>query len=303
MSSFLTLNSISELHKILGCPKPKHPAISFIPFSKMNINPSVKTYKGAIADFYIISLKNTKGKFKYGRNYYDFDEGSLIFTSPNQVLFPDHLADEFTEADGWSLIFHPDILYQSDLGNKIDRYKYFNYNTNEALHLSEKEKIQIMNCIDNIIEEYSQNIDKHSQSLIVSNLGLLLNYCTRFYDRQFITRAKQNTDIISGLESLLKDYFNTEKPSIQGLPSVKYCAQELNLSANYLSDLLKKETGKNTKEHIDYYLLERAKNLLLSSNLNINEIAYKLDFESPKSFSKLFKKKTGNTPSEYKSIG
>jgi AraC-like DNA-binding protein len=300
MSSLLTINSISELHKLIGCPPPKHPAVSFIPFSQMNIPESVTDFEGANVNFYIISLKMAKGKMRYGRNYYDFEEGSLLFTSPNQVLYPDHLLDDFQNDEGWSLVFHPDLLYESDLGNKMNDFSFFSYDTTEALHLSEDEKVKIKNCINNIVEEYNQNIDQHSQSLILNNLELLLNYCTRFYDRQFYTRTKQNKDVVSKIEVLLKHYFNSEKPGSLGLPTVKYCAQEVHLSPNYLSDLLKKETGKNTKEHIDYYLVEKAKKLLLGSQLNINEIAYHLGFESPKSFSKLFKKKIGSTPTEYR---
>ncbi|WP_349663414.1 helix-turn-helix transcriptional regulator [Cellulophaga lytica] len=300
MSQFITINSISEMHKMIGSKPPKHPAISFIPFSEMSIPENVIDFGGVNVNLYIISLKSAKGKMRYGRDYYDFEEGSLLFTSPNQALYPDHLLDDFQEQEGWSLVFHPDLLYRTSLSNKMDEYSYFSYESNEALHLSEDEKTKIAKCIDNIVEEYNQNIDQHSQSLIVNNLELLLNYCTRFYDRQFYTRTKQNKGVISQIESLLKNYFNSDKPTLLGLPTVKYCANEVHLSPNYLSDLLKKETGKNTKEHIDYYLIEKAKKMLLGSQLNINEIAYDLGFENPKSFSKLFKKKIGSTPTEYR---
>lgn len=299
MNNLVSINSISELHKILGCAPPKHPAISFIKFSEMDI-PKGVVFNGANINFYIISLKTAKGKMRYGRNYYDFEEGTLVFTSPNQVLYPDHLLEDFQDTEGWSLFFHPDLLYQSVLSNKMNAYSFFSYDVNEALHLSENEKRKLLKCIENITEEYNQNIDQLSQPLIVNNLELLLNYCMRFYGRQFYTRSKHNKGVITKVEVLLKNYFSSEKPTSLGLPSVKYCAEHVNLSPNYLSDLLKKETGKNTKEHIDYYLLEKAKTLLLSSELNINEIAYDLGFEYPKSFSKLFKKKIGLTPSEYR---
>lgn len=262
--------------------------------------PEMANFDGANTEFYVISFKTSKGKVKYGRNYYDFEEGTMLFTAPNQVLYPSHLTQDFDFEEGWSLFFHPDLFHHYDLGKRINSYNFFSYETNEALHLSDSEKQKIMACLQNITEEYSQNIDRHSQELIVSNLELLLNYCKRFYDRQFYTRSKQNKDIVIQIEKLLLDYFNSDKPTLIGLPTVKYCANQVNLSPNYLSDLLKKETGKNTKEHIDYYLLKKAKTLLLGSSLNISEIAYDLGFEYPKSFSKLFKKKMGITPNQYR---
>lgn len=299
MSNIYTINSVSQVHQMIGCTPPKHPHISFIPFSEMNI-PKDAVFEKTNVNFYIISLKSTKGKMRYGRNYYDFEEGTLLFSSPNQVLYPDHLMNDFQDEEGWSLIFHPDLLFGTDLGNKMHQYHFFSYDTNEALHLSESEQKKIKECISNIVEEYNQNLDGHSQELIVSNLELLLNYCKRFYNRQFLTRTKQNKDIVIKIELLLKDYFNSDKPSVFGLPTVKYCAKEVNLSPNYLSDLLKKETGKNTKEHIDYYLISKAKKMLLSTSLTINEIAYDLGFEQPKSFSKLFKKREGISPNAFR---
>ncbi|MCG8332705.1 MAG: helix-turn-helix transcriptional regulator [Chitinophagales bacterium] len=302
MNQLFNIKSISELHRILGCPPPKHPAISFLNFAEMNVATDISETIKANTDFYIISLKAAQGSMKYGRNHYDFEEGTLLFTAPNQVLSPSNLIEDMDDTCGWSLFFHPDLLYHSDLGKKISQYSFFTYEANEALHLSEDEKSKILDCIGNITEEYNQNIDQHSQDLILSNLELLLNYCRRFYDRQFYTRRKYNKDIVVQIERLLLEYFNSDKPGLLGLPSVKYCAEQVNLSPNYLSDLLKKETGKNTKEHINYYLLEKAKALLLSSELNINEIAYDLGFEYSKSFGKLFKKKVGITPKEYRKL-
>lgn len=299
MENVYTIKSISELHNLLGIAPPKHPAISFIKFSDMKISETSQSM-AASTEFYIISLKGAKGSLKYGRNYYDFEEGTMLFTGPNQIVYPSHLTPEIQGDEGWSLFFHPDLLYSTNLGEKMNEYTYFSYELNEALHLSEVEKTKIADSIENIIEEYSQNIDQHSQELIVSNLELVLNYCKRFYGRQFLTRKKQTSDVVISIEKLLLEYFDSDKPLEIGLPSVKYCAEELNLSPNYLSDLLKKETGKNTKEHIDYYLLEKAKRKLLNSNLNINQIAYDLGFEDPKSFSKLFKKKLGVSPVEYR---
>lgn len=290
MSVFYTVESISELHRFFGIDPPKHPAISVINFSEMRVQEQIE-FKGASTSFFIISLKSFDGSMKYGRNYYDFEEGTLTFTGPNQIMYPSHLQSDLTTMDGWSLIFHPDIFYGTTLANKIDDYTFFSYESDEALHLSIDERKKIKECVSNIIEEYSQNMDNHSQELIISNLELLLNYCKRFYDRQFLTRKKHNTSVVSEIEKLLKNYFDSDEPLAHGLPTVKYCADHVNLSPNYLSDLLKKETGKNTKEHIDYYLLNKAKSQLLGTNMNINEIAYALGFEDPKSFSKFFKKK------------
>ena len=300
MQKLITIKSISQLHQALGYAPPKHPLISFLKFSEMNFEIE-ENFDAANINFYVISFKTSSGTLKYGRNYYDFEEGTMMFTAPNQVLFPSHLASDEFDLNGWSLFIHPDLLYNSKLGEKIVDYSFFTYESNEALHVSEVEKNKINACVKNIIEEYSQNIDRHSNELIVSNLELLLNYCKRFYDRQFYTRSTHNKDIVSKIEKLLKEYFSSEKANLLGLPTVKYCAEKVNLSPNYLSDLLKKETGKNTKEHIDYYLLEKAKNMLLGSELNINQIAYSLGFENAKSFSKLFKKRIGTTPSAYRS--
>jgi AraC-like DNA-binding protein len=284
---------------MLGHQPPKHPYISFLKFSDMNFLSQITLDKVNV-NLYCISLKSAKGKLRYGRGYYDYEEGTLLFSSPNQLLAADHISDDFNTEEGWTLLFHPDLLIGTDLGKKIQTYNFFSYEIDESLHVSETEHKKIEDCIENIIEEYCQNLDGHSQDLIVSNLDLLLNYCNRFYNRQFLTRIKQNKGTVAQIERLLKSYFNSDKPSELGLPTVKYCAEQVNLSPNYLSDLLKKETGKNTKEHIDYYLIEKAKSLLMNPDLNINEIAFELGFEYPKSFSKLFKKKVGQTPSEYR---
>ncbi|UTW62834.1 helix-turn-helix domain-containing protein [bacterium SCSIO 12741] len=299
MTNIVHIQSISQLHKFMGHSKPMHPAVSFVRFSEMNV-PKDLTFEKASAEFYIISLKTMPGQLKYGRNYYDFEEGTLTFSAPNQVMYPSHLMADIEDVEGWSLFFHPDILFGTQLGKTIHDYSFFSYDVNEALHLSDAERQKIEDCIQNIVDEYNQNLDRHSQELIVSNLELLLNYCHRFYDRQFFTRKKQNHGVVSEIESLLSSYFNSEAPLSKGLPSVKYCADHVNLSPNYLSDLLKKETGKSTKEHIDYFLIDKAKNLLLNSELNISEIAYELGFEQPKSFSNLFKKKTGVSPKEFR---
>jgi AraC-like DNA-binding protein len=204
--------------------------------------------------------------------------------------------------EGWTLAFHPDLIRKSNLANKIDTYSFFQYDVNEALHLSDDERKTLEELLDKIEKEYSQNLDRHSQNLIISNIELLLDYCIRFYDRQFYTRSNLNVDVVSRFENLLKDYYKTDKVIDLGIPSVKYCAQELNLSTNYLSDLLKKETGKTAQEHIHLFVIEKAKNYLLNSSNSISEIGYDLGFEYPQHFSNLFKSKTGLSPSEYRNM-
>lgn len=300
MSEFVKIKSISELHKFLGIGKPKHPAITVIDSSAIN-RPSQIYGKKYILDFYMIALKNHNGEALYGRNYYDFQEGALVFMSPNQVITPTKAPTEISE-DGWSIYFHPDFVLQSDLGKKIHQYSFFSYAANESLHLSEDEKETLFDCVQKIKKEYSQNIDKHSQSLMISNLELLLNYCTRFYDRQFYTRSNHHQDVVSKVETFLLQYFNSDNSLNLGLPTVRQCAEQVNLSPNYLSDLLKKETGKNTKEHIDYYVLKQAKSLLLTTNRSVSEIAYDLGFEYSQSFSKFFKKEVGSTPNAFRRL-
>ena len=301
MKEIKRIKSISELHKFLECPAPKHPAISLIEKAEMRISSEVYGRKHVL-DFYFITLRENCGAIQYGRNYYDFEEGTLGFFSPGQVITP-ILKDESNRSEvGWSLYFHPDFLMNSSLGYKMRDYTFFSYTANEALHISEGEKETLYDCVQKIKLEYNQNIDKHSQGLMISNLELLLNYCTRFYDRQFYTRSNHHQDVVTKTESFLLQYFNSEKSLNFGLPTVKQCAEHVNLSPNYLSDLLKKETGKNTKEHIDYYLLERAKSLLLTTNNSISEIAYELGFEYSQSFSKSFKKGIGITPNEFRRL-
>ena len=293
---YIDLQSISDLHKMVKYAAPKHPLVSVIDhrdFYKLRPKEDAFYRFG----FYTISCKKFEGLLKYGKGYYDFNEGSLMFTAPGQVIAPgpDIIVDE-----GWALFIHPDLIHGTDLGRKIHQYTFFNYEANEALHISEDEKLIIKDCIAKIEKEYSQNIDKHSQGLIVSNIELLLNYCNRFYDRQFYTRAKVNSDVVQQFEKLLKDYFSQETLIEAGLPNVKYFASRLNLSPNYLSDLLNKFTGKTTLEHIHLELIDKAKSLLWGTNNSISEIAYGLGFEHPSHFTKIFKSKTGKSPSEYR---
>ena len=300
MSEFIKIKSISELHRTLGIGKPKHPAISLVYTKDVDLTADLFNKK-YLWDFYMISMKYENCDLNYGRNYYDFEEGTLIFTSPGQVVEATTQPAGANE-NGWALYFHPDLIQQSALGSKIKSYTFFSYAFHEALHLSEDEKNTVNRCVAAIEQEYRQNIDKHSQTVIVSNLELLLNYCNRFYDRQFYTRSSHQQGVVEKIEELLLAYFNSDQSLQQGIPSVKYCAEQVNLSPNYLSDLLKKETGKNTQEHIHYHLIEKAKNLLLTSNASVNEIAYDLGFEYPQYFGNLFKKKVGMSPNKFRQV-
>ena len=299
MNEVYHIENISELNKLLNQEKPKHPFVSVVDLSKVESfgENNVKTTLG----FYTIMLKsNPCGRLKYGREYYDFEEGTLVCIAPNQVGYIDNEGEEQNKVEGWGLFFHPDLIRGTSLGNKMKEYSFFSYEVNEALHVSEKEKQTLYDCITKIETELSQNIDHHSRNLIVSNIELLLNYCVRYYDRQFITRKNKSQDILIKFENVLTDYFQSGKLKGNGLPTVKYCAEQLFLSANYLSDLLKKETGKNAQDHIHHYLIEEAKNSLLNSKATVSEIAFNLGFEYPQYFSKLFKSKTGKTPAEYR---
>jgi AraC-like DNA-binding protein len=300
MKAIISISSITEIHQNLGLEKPKHPLISVFPFGKEQQNLAIDNFKYSM-DLYQISLKGNCPYTisKYGRNSYDFQECSLIFTAPNQVL---EFNKDYDTEDGncWTLVFHPDLIRKSELGRNIDKYSFFSYAANEALHLSNDERKTITEITEKITKEYTNNIDAHSQTLIISNLELLLNYCVRFYDRQFYTRTNLNQDLASDFEQLLKRYFKAEKQLSLGIPSVQYCAQAMHLSPRYLSDLLRKETGKSTQEHIHHYIIEKAKTRLLNSKESASEIAFALGFEYPQYFSKIFKKKTAMSPNEYR---
>jgi len=298
MGKIINIESISQINEMIGNEKLKHPLITLIEPSKVKMIPVIE--QQITLSLYSISLKNGhECKIKYGRQNYDFQEGTLMCLAPGQTIEP-FSASENTELDGWVLIFHPDLISKSTLGKKMNAYTFFSYDSHEALHLSDIERQTVTNIVKTIKAEYSQNIDVHSQDLIISNLELLLNYCKRFYGRQFITRTNVYKDVVIQFEEFLKSYFDSEKPEALGLPSVKYCAEEMCYSPNYLSDLLKKETGKTTQEHIHFYLIEKAKILLLGTQEPVNRIANSLGFESPQHFSKLFKNKTGMSPIEYR---
>lgn len=291
------VQTISELHEIAGFEKPKHPLVTVIDYSKVDVNNGPES-GSFICSFYSVNYKK-HCDFIYGRQTFDHKEGTLLCTAPEQIITFNR-KKEAESTEGWGLYFHPELIRNTALGKKINEYSFFTYAENEALHLSELEKHTLLSILKQMENEYNTNIDHYSHDLIISNIELLLNYCRRFYGRQFITRTNQNKDVIIRFEEFIRDYINSEKLKNNGIPSVRYCAEAMNLSPNYFSDLLKSETGQTTQEHIHYYLLEKAKNKLVNSDLSINEIAYELGFEYPQNFSKLFKKKVGVSPSLYR---
>ena len=301
MSAIIKINSVTQVHEFYRLKSPRHPLISVIPINDdiTNFEYGGHTY---VSDMYHISLKrNVTGSWTYGRNNYDFQDGTMTFIQPNQATVVEEREQQSTGSGGWILLFHPDLIRKSSLGQKIVQYNFFSYEAHEALHLSEAEINGVNEIIAKIEAELDANIDRHSQGLLISNVELLLDYCLRYYDRQFYTRTNLNQDYSSRFERLLTDYFNSEKPIEQGIPTVSWCGESLNMSAHYLSDLLKKETGKSAQEHIHYHLIERAKNRLLGSTETISQIAYGLGFEYSQHFSKIFKSKTGMSPAQYRS--
>jgi len=291
--------SISELHKAMGQPKPMHPLISVLDYGKAIFKPK-DFEQGIILDFYKISFKtNFSGKLRYGHGFYDFEEGGMSFVAPGQIL---KMQEEEADYSGMSLNIHPDFIRPYPLNENIKKYGFFSYSAAEALYLSEKEKETILAVFANIQDELDQRIDNFSQDVIISQLELLLNYSNRFYNRQFITRKAVNNDVLSKLENLLEDYFNTEKSLENGLPTVQFVADGLQLSSRYLSDLLRSVSGQNTQQFIHDKLIEKAKEYIAKGTLSISEIAYKLGFEHPQSFNKLFKKKTNVSPVAFQEL-
>jgi AraC-like DNA-binding protein len=301
MKELIHLQTITDLHRLFNLGISYNPLVTVLDFSK--VTEQVEQNSKITTDFYSIMFKNyCKNHIKYGRKEIDFQDGNLICISPNQTIEIDSEIEEREDKMGWGLFFHPDLIRSTTLNEKIRSYSFFNYEASEALHLSDKEKNILFECIQKIEQELQENIDIHSLQIIVSTIELLLSYCQRFYGRQMITRSQTNKSIVSQIENILTQYFSGIKINELGLPTVKYLADKVNLSPSYLSDLLKKETGKNAQEHIHFYLIEEAKNLLINSEKNINEIAYNLGFEYPQYFNKLFKKKIGKTPMEYRNL-
>lgn len=294
------IKSISHLHELLGFDKPTHPLISITDVSKLEI-PEEHVGIKLTSSLYSVGLKDKSCGLQYGRNSYDFNEGVMYFTAPDQIQAVGK-EQKKNEIKGWVLNFHPDLIRNTPLGKIIDTYNFFSYDVYEALHLSESEQKTITDCVNIIQNEISERIDNHSQTVISSSLELLLNLSQRYYERQFNTRSAQNTDVLSQFQVLLKDYYKNGLFSQNGVPPIEYFSEKIHLSANYLSDLLKKETGHNAKDHINNFIIDKAKTLLLSDPDSISGIAYTLGFNYPHYFSRLFKSKTGMAPQEYRQM-
>ena len=289
-----SINSISEFHRLLSLPEPRHPLVSVI-----NLAESVfledEIWKGFVNRFYCVALKReAKGKIRYGQQHYDYDKGVLSFTAPNQVQQLD--LQNMECGSGYLLIFHPDFLLQHPLAHTINHYGFFDYAVNEALHLSSEEEDDLITILHKIDKE-CQHIDKHTQDIILTQIESLLKYSNRFYERQFLTRKNNNSALLTRFEQLIDDYFNND---VQGLLTVQHIAAQMNLSPNYLSDLLRVHTGQNTQQHIHEKLIAKAKEKLSTTNLSVSEIAYALGFEHAQSFSTLFKKKTNLSPQGFR---
>ena len=301
MKKIIHIKSISEVHDFYGLPKPKHPLVSVLPIDERMTNYDYGDLSYTFS-FYQISLKaGIQGALSYGRNSYDFNEGTMTFIRPNQLVKVEN-SEDYQGGSGWTLIFHPDLIRKSDLGKTIDDYSFFNYEVNEALHLSEDEKKSLTELKSKIEQEYNQNIDKHSQEIIIANIEMILKYCKRYYDRQFYTRTNLNKDIISKFEKTISEYYASDKPSENGVLTVKYCAQKLAMSSNYFGDLIKNETGRSAKDHIQEYIIEKAKTRIVGTTQSISEIAYSLGFEYPQGLNRFFKAKTGMSPKEYRNL-
>lgn len=295
MEEILKFDSVDQYNKF-NQHETLHPLVSVIDYSKADRRKLRKGYFG----FYGVLLKDVKcGDMRYGKNLYDYQEGTLVFVGPGQVVGIE-TSDELYQPKGHAVVFHPDLIKGTSLGQHIDNYTFFSYNVNEALHISERERLLILDCFAKIKSELEHGVDKHTKTLITDNVELLLNYCVRFYDRQFITRDSTHKGILERFETLLHDFFSSEKPQTVGLPSVAYCANELNLSANYFGDLIKKETGKSAHEFIQLKLIDVAKERLFHNDKSMSEVAYSLGFKYPQHFSRVFKQQVGMTPQEYR---
>ncbi len=298
MSQILEITSLEQLHRLLEIEPPLNPLISVVRHQVgMNLN-FAKTMR-VNNHLYFISLKaNIQGSFHYGRQSYDFQAGSLVFMRPGQVAAID--SDLEPDIGGWSIFFHPDLLFNQPLSETIRQYTFFDYAITEALHVSDREKKSLEDQVNKIEFEIHQHIDSYTHSIIVHHLESILKYSQRYFNRQFITRHPQNFEILTKFESYLQDYFESDAPSNKGIPTVRMCGEAMNMSGKYLGDLLKKETGKTLKETISLFMLERAKLLLLNSNDSIGEIAFRMGFEYPQHFSQFFKKTAGISPKDFR---
>lgn len=292
--------SITEIRAVFGLDKPTHPLITILDTRKLAYGEET-IGKRFSSELYCIALKDSSCGIDYGRNSYDFDDGVLIFTAPKQIITVKK-PQKLNEVKGWMLYFHPDLIRNTVLGSKMDSYSFFNYEVYEALHLSENEQNTLNQIVKLIQAEIEERIDNHSQHVLVSNIELLLNYSKRFYERQFNTRSATNIDVVSKVETILKNYYSENQLIEKGQPTIQYLAEQCYLSPSYLSDVLAKETGRSAKDHINDFLIDKAKYLLLSSTDSISGIAYTLGFNYPHYFGRLFKQKTGKTPQDYRQL-
>ena len=296
MDNILRFNSVTD-YNAFNNTETLHPLVSVINLSDASPRQASNMYFGLNAIF----LKQVDcGNLRYGRNTYDYQEGTLVFIGAGQVVSVENKGETYQPV-GQVLVFQPDLIHGTSLGRNIQDYSFFGYQSNEALHLSERERTLVKECFAKVSYELQHSIDKHSKQLIVSNIELLLNYCTRFYDRQFLTRENVNLGVLEKFENLLNEYFKSERPQTIGLPSVAYCADELNLSANYFGDLVKKETGKTAQEYIQAKLIEIAKERIFDKDKTVSQIAYDMGFKYPQHFSRLFKQRVGYSPLEFRS--
>ncbi|MES2388790.1 MAG: helix-turn-helix domain-containing protein [Bacteroidota bacterium] len=295
----VNMESLTDMHRAFGLPAPLHPLISLIDgaTNRVIINGLPQSH---VLHFYKISYKpNLAGRLKYGQGYYDFDEGGLLFAAPNQVI--GHQTNNDADiCSQYTLLIHPDFLWNYPLAKKIKQYGFFSYSANETLHLSDKEKATIITIFKNIEEELNSRIDDFSQDVIISQIELLLNYANRFYKRQFITRKTVSNDLLQKLDDILDAHFNNELSANNGIPTVQYLSEKLNVSPSYLSDMLRSLTGQNTQHIIHQKIIEKAKEKLSATNLSVSEVAYELGFGHPQSFNKLFKAKTNVSPLEFR---
>jgi AraC family transcriptional activator of pobA len=297
MEEIIKIDSVAAYNKMRGVAT-HHPLITVVDLSKAQPM-AARTFNFGLYAIYLKELNC--GELKYGRNLYDYQEGTLVFVAPGQILGVQPGVKTFAPK-GWALLFHPELIKGTSLGKHILNYSFFSYDSNEALHLSDKERQIVLDCFSKIQYELTQSIDKHSKTLITSNIELFLNYCVRFYDRQFITRDNANKGILESFEGLLNNYFSSDKPQTIGLPSVAWCATELHLSANYFGDLIKKDTGKTAQEYIQSKVIDLAKERIFDINKSISEVAFELGFKYPQHFTRLFKQRVGQSPTEYRRL-
>ncbi|MCW3806791.1 helix-turn-helix domain-containing protein [Plebeiibacterium marinum] len=306
MSAIYRIETVDDYNKMVEV-ETLHPLVNIIDFSQLQSHKNTDRkewdkYSHLYFGIYAIYFKEGDcGKVEYGRNKYDYKEGTLLFISPGQVVKIKRSEQENSKT-GWVLIFHPDLLLSSSLSKIMHDYSFFSYESNEALHVSQRERSLVFESFAKIGYEINERIDKHSKKLIINSIQMLLDYSMRFYDRQFITRENTNKGIIEQFERYLNDYFRSEKPQNIGLPSVTLIARELHLSTNYFGDLVKKETGQTALDYIHLKLISLAKEKVLDITKTISEIAFELGFKYPQHFTRMFKKSVGMSPSEYREL-